>query len=555
MYGSNEPAMPTRDWRPRSTTSILILIWLSFLVRGTFYCVLQPLWEGYDEWAHFAYIQYVAQQQSLPHRGTPISESVQRSLLLLPLSQAAAQAIPGAITHDDFWRLQPDERLQRTSEVGVLKSGPTSNNSKNAIRLYEAQQPPLYYLLMTPAFLATQTTTLAGQVLVLRVITMVVASGTLLLSYAIALNIGFPRRLALLVSALIACLPGFYIDACRVANESMAVVLTSLTVLCAIRVHRQGSPKEWLSFGVALGCALLTKAYCLAFVALIPLLVALQIYRSTHRWKTSLTLGAISILLAVGIAGWWYVRIWKLTGSISGEQLDVIASQRSTAERIATFLEVNWISVLDTAAFTHIWVGGWSFLVVRSWIYRVVETVAAMAVLGLIIGIIKHIVFYRTRAEPRLVTKRAVIIAVAYGLMLLVMMYHSVVVFIATHRSMALGWYMYAVVVPEIILVCYGLRAIVGAHRIQVCLAALSVMAITLDLYTVNLILMPYYGGVISHRASGALQTLSIILVQIRLRMEMRSASGKIWADAATTSGIHDSSLSRVRAEERDSGN
>jgi len=72
--------------------------------------VQQPMWEGYDEWAHFAFIQHIAEFRTLPSRTDLVSPEVQRSLQLVPLSLAAAKVASGTITHDSFWRLAPEER-------------------------------------------------------------------------------------------------------------------------------------------------------------------------------------------------------------------------------------------------------------------------------------------------------------------------------------------------------------------------------------------------------------------------------------------------------------
>ena len=47
----------------------LLVIWLCFLVRGVFYAAALPLWEGYDEYSHFAYVQHVAVHGSIPVPG------------------------------------------------------------------------------------------------------------------------------------------------------------------------------------------------------------------------------------------------------------------------------------------------------------------------------------------------------------------------------------------------------------------------------------------------------------------------------------------------------
>ncbi|PYS25341.1 MAG: hypothetical protein DMG11_23080 [Acidobacteria bacterium] len=50
---------PTDD-RPHVIKMGLAAIWVIFLCKGIFYSLLFPIWEGFDEYAHFAFIQYLA---------------------------------------------------------------------------------------------------------------------------------------------------------------------------------------------------------------------------------------------------------------------------------------------------------------------------------------------------------------------------------------------------------------------------------------------------------------------------------------------------------------
>ena len=81
---------------------------LAFLVRGAFYCAEQPMWEGFDEWAHFGYIQHLAQFGRAPSRSEPVSDELCRSVELAPISAAAAESSAGSLTHDAFWKLPLD---------------------------------------------------------------------------------------------------------------------------------------------------------------------------------------------------------------------------------------------------------------------------------------------------------------------------------------------------------------------------------------------------------------------------------------------------------------
>ena len=99
-------------WNSRAN-KLLIVLWLCFVVRGCFYCALLPLWEGYDEPSHFAFIQYVIGHRALPVVTTPVSREVQASLNLLPLSwQQRLHVLPPPIyTEDSYWQLR--ERRSR----------------------------------------------------------------------------------------------------------------------------------------------------------------------------------------------------------------------------------------------------------------------------------------------------------------------------------------------------------------------------------------------------------------------------------------------------------
>ncbi len=72
---------------PRSSNvRLLVLIWAFFLIRGCFYSSLFPLWEGYDEFAHFAYVQYLSNSQGLPiPQQSELSTEIHDSLELVPL--------------------------------------------------------------------------------------------------------------------------------------------------------------------------------------------------------------------------------------------------------------------------------------------------------------------------------------------------------------------------------------------------------------------------------------------------------------------------------------
>ncbi len=463
---------------------MLFAIWAAFVLRGVFYCVEQPMWEGMDEWAHFAYIQQIADTGELPARTDPVSPELQESLQATPLSSAAAADLPGAITYDAFWRLSAAERESRTA---------ARHRITRALQ-YEAQQPPLYYLAMAPVYRTFHGASLAGRLIAIRIVSMLIASSVVFIGYAIACRV-MSWRMALMAAALLACIPGLFIDVCRVANDSLAIALVSCVVLGCFSAR---GPLGWILLGGVMGAALLTKAYVLAVA---PLLILTGLVRLRNQpWRRTALLCLSAYLVALAMAGWWYAETWSRTGSLTGEQLQITAAHVPLTQALARLGQMRWIAAADAAAFTHIWIGAWSFLTVRSWMYRIWEGIAVLGVVGLVL-----------RRPPLIVTS-------AYLLMVAALVYYSVVMFLARGISTGIGWYLYVVVVPEIVLLCLGLIGVWGQKWSSAAVAAVCILALALDLYTVHFVSMPYYTGLIAHRATGGLESFHVANVQDQMR-------------------------------------
>src|SRR5262249_7049055 len=106
---TDQPSTTLFNVKLSFTRFALIAVWTVFLCKGLFYAVLTPIWEGYDEWAHFAYVQHVAVHHELPVPDTRISLELERSLELVPLSWELRDFLPPPhVTHDLFWKLPAD---------------------------------------------------------------------------------------------------------------------------------------------------------------------------------------------------------------------------------------------------------------------------------------------------------------------------------------------------------------------------------------------------------------------------------------------------------------
>jgi hypothetical protein len=416
--------MPTRYY--------LAAIWLAFLVRGAFYCNLIPLWEGFDEWGHYAFVEHLRLHPgTLPRTTDGVTEEIRRS----------------------------------------VQSAPIRHEASDPMTLFEAEQPPLYYWILSVPNRIWASTDIATRVNRLRLISVLIASLAMPFAWLAALELFSSRALAVSVCALITAMPGLMIDIARIGNESLAIALGSWLILLLLRDRSLWSrlgPQGAIQLGVALGLGLLTKAYFLAFIPV--LIFRRRIY---------------SLAVALSIGGWWYWRNFRLTGTWTGEIMDVAASRVGWTAKLAAIGKMHWLRVLDTALWTHIWTGAWSFLTVRSWMYRLFELVFAIVAIMLVLALLR-------RPIGRFKVKLAMLISLE-GLFALAISYQALGIFLAKNMSLGAGWYFYALVVDEALLLASGMLILVGRRRVIFAMGFLIALFAALDVYSSIAVLARHY--------------------------------------------------------------
>src|ERR1019366_1723899 len=100
-----------------STRRKLWAIWCCFLARAMFYCTAVPLWEGYDEYSHFALVQYVAVHHGrfplesiLPNSSRTVSESRR----LTPGAWIIRDTSKGILSYEEYFSLpSPEQKARR----------------------------------------------------------------------------------------------------------------------------------------------------------------------------------------------------------------------------------------------------------------------------------------------------------------------------------------------------------------------------------------------------------------------------------------------------------
>jgi 4-amino-4-deoxy-L-arabinose transferase-like glycosyltransferase len=473
---------------------ILAFLILLFLLRGFFYCLALPVWEGFDEPYQFAAVQYVAVTGHMPTPTTPVSRQVASSLYLTPAPwMLRLHQLPmPVLTQEDYWKLPPQEREKLRNELLALPQSWSAEASNPAIENYEGQQAPLYYFVASPVLRAVSNLTLPGQVFALRLFGLLLACGAVLLGYMLALQVLSDSWLALLATALVVAMPELFIDICRVSNEPLAILLCTALLLLIVKFVQSSQPGFYLpAIALTLGLALLTKGYFLAFVPAVAFILWMRL-RASRGGVRLLSSLALSLAILAVVAGPWYWHMHRISGSWSGQADDVAVHHVSRLALLAQVIHVNWRSGFASILLSHVWFGGWSFLRFPAWIYACVLLPVAVAVAGMCTYFWRWL---RSGMEPDPV----VAIATFYLCFWAALCYHVLVTYVHLGVSASTGWYLYCLVFAEAVLLAQGLAQLFGSKALHWLIAAGITLLAIIDLYGVHAYMLPYYTGLTAH--------------------------------------------------------
>jgi 4-amino-4-deoxy-L-arabinose transferase-like glycosyltransferase len=470
---------------------LIAAIWILFIARGLFYITYLPPWEGFDEWSHFAVIEIAAHGEPIPDPAHRVSREIQASLDLVPW-------VDGTLNQDRYWSLSESARSKLQDRIRKLPPEWSRETAQDGAKAYEAQQTPLYYWLASVLDRALSSASLLTRVWSLRLFSLFLASAIIPLGFFVARKLFNDDAQALGVVLLITVTPELMLAADRIGNDSLAVAAGSLLLAALFRSKENPSSIPCaLMLGGALGIALLTKAY---FLTLVPPIVVFAVILA----RRNKAYGPLPCILgcAAMIAGWWYLRTFHLTHSISGEQVEV-AGRGSAMPFLTAVSKMSWLRALDFAALSHIWIGNWSLLVVRAWMYRVFECIALLAIAGLARQ------FIRPRKELPRRGDLALLMA-CYGALVAGLAYHTIQTFQVWNTGQTFGHYLVPLLAAESILIVCGLKAILPRPCWPGIVPAGAVLLIALDLFGTVFYAMPYYTGLTAHTAIGGLPALKI---------------------------------------------
>jgi 4-amino-4-deoxy-L-arabinose transferase-like glycosyltransferase len=299
------------------------------------------------------------QQDGLPYMSDLNFSTRQRRILLLILllyiilALMYAWATPPLEASDEYKHYPVVQHIQTTGTLPILDPQAPGR------WLQEGAQPPLYYLLMAGITTPLDTTDLAdvyhknpfafignpnqignknliihdpaeeafpwqGSVLaiyLIRFASILLGVGTILTTALLGRDI-FSPRVGILAAALIAFNPMFLFVSAAVNNDSLANFLGVLALYLLVTFW-QSAPdpiKKWWQYaglGLLIGLGMLTKLSLGGLLGVAGLAMLWLSWRQKN-WRILFVGGTITLLTALLVSGWWFVRNWHLYGDLTG---------------------------------------------------------------------------------------------------------------------------------------------------------------------------------------------------------------------------------------------
>jgi 4-amino-4-deoxy-L-arabinose transferase-like glycosyltransferase len=349
----------------RCERGILLTILTLFVALGGVYSIVVPPFEASDELWHYPMVETIARNGRLP---------VQDPDNVGPWRQEGSQAplyyAIGALA--TFWIDTSDMATVRQLNPHVDNGAAMPDGNINLV----VHRPEREAFPWRGTVLALH---------IVRLLSVAMSAFGVYLTWRIARRVVPGRRLlALATTGVHAFTPMVVFIAGAVNNDNLVVPLSSLALLQMIALVQKQEAlslrrtlRRYVALGAVLGLAALTKSSSLALTLLTALIVTIRARRQ-RSWR-EFFVGALATLIPLLlIAGWWYLRNWRLYGDPSGlnvfieilGQRDVPAGLRQLWRERFSFMAGYWGNF-----------GGLN-VPMAAWVYSLLNGLAIAAAVG-----------------------------------------------------------------------------------------------------------------------------------------------------------------------------
>ena len=344
-----------------------IALLAAVLLIGVAHIAALPPFEGFDEIAHYSYIEQVAETGTWPRFDDRLSAEVDEYL------QAAPSSFKGKYNYHEFFA--SNLNVIEKGRVAIYSDRDASRGWRPGIlgKNWEAQHPPLYYLVMAPFYNMSKGWSLGAQLFFLRDVSYLIAwIGLCIACFSI---FSWPQSPLFKTALMLApalwpyLFPMWFPEMARLGNDSLVILLAACACIALKKISESDTSLiRYGVLGVIFGLGLLAKATFIPFAVVTAGFLVVQVWRA--RAVSSVlglrAYGLVAFLVIIGvISGWWYLGKYLETGSVLGSYDEVFLKHsggllnglKHNGSLKKVF--IDWPSFL---ASSFVWVGTWSFV-------------------------------------------------------------------------------------------------------------------------------------------------------------------------------------------------
>jgi uncharacterized membrane protein YbhN (UPF0104 family) len=346
----------TRQLKRHRAIAVIVLL---FVVLGTLYSIVTPLFETPDEVWHYLYVKHFADGKGLP---------VYEEGVTFPMRQEASQPplyylLNGWAT---VWIDTSDVETVIQYNPHAAIGTPSASGNRNVTSHTPYEDFPY------------RGTVLAAHLS--RLLSVLMGVGAVVCTYAIARRLfPHPDWLAPAAAGFNAFIPQFIFIHASVNNDVLTTLLAALSLWLVVCIAQDGaSIRRLCALGAVLGLAALSKLNGLVLVPLSAVVLIALAYRSGRKWAF-VRWGLYTYASAALVGGWWYLRNWMLYGDPFGLNLMFTVMPKRAQRPSLTEL----LHLLDGALKSFFGVFGWFNIAMEPWMYQLLEFGLVAALLGL----------------------------------------------------------------------------------------------------------------------------------------------------------------------------
>ena len=479
-------AQATTSWTSRIAASarnstleqkFLVVLLMLFLVKGVVIAFVHPPFSGHDEVAHYAYLQFVAEDRRLPIIPDLEPWRIEREL--------TAGTEPHDKMPSDLWKYcrfvtqdwQPgcqgsDRQLNAVYAINYPTMGIFPGGW-----VYTSNHPPLYYLIMTPVYWLTEGASPETQLYALRLAALPFGLLTVLFAYGTVRTL-FPRDrfLALMVPAFVAFQPQIAYEAAMLNNDIVAIAFTSAVIyLLTLGLKRRFPFRLCLLTGFCFGLAMLAKNT--SAVSGIVIALAMIFGIGVRNWRQWLPKGALTAGVAALMVWPWFLYMYSTYGDFTA--LGRISGLQAWWNYGGETPPTVWSQLTDREFVWDRWAEtwgqfGWRLIPLSSDLARILLWVTAIGTVGIAVWALRFwqvqkpilqqddpaaSAALRSRAESIFDLERWQVVGVVLMGVTCLVSYYAILQF-GTTFSLTQARYYFPAIVPAAILLMLGFRSL-----------------------------------------------------------------------------------------------